>query len=294
MNITDENLELAFKGFRTVYRDSFDGTVSHKDTLAMTVTSNTTEEQYGWFGQFPDFREWIGDRQVKKLTSHGFSIRNRKFESTVSVSRDDMADDKLGLYKPMFQEMGRVTKQHPDKLIFDLLGSGFSTMCYDGQNFFDTDHEHFVSEMDKTSISNMQAGEGEPWYLLDLSRGVKPIIWQEREKYEFQSVTDPKVGSVFMTDEYVYGIRARVNCGFGLWQLAFGSKAELNVANLRAAYSAMEAFAGDKGQKLGISPTHIVVGTGNFFKAREILLSDTIAGSTNTDRDLVKIIKSTV
>lgn len=294
MNITDENLELAFKGFRTVYRDSFDGTVSHKDTLAMTVTSNTTEEQYGWFGQFPDLREWVGDRQVKKLTSHGFSIRNRKFESTVSVSRDDMADDKLGLYKPMFQEMGRVTKQHPDKLIFDLLGSGFSTMCYDGQNFFDTDHEHFVSEMDKASISNMQAGEGEPWYLLDLSRGVKPIIWQEREKYEFQAVTDPKAANVFMTDEYVYGIRARVNCGFGLWQLAFGSKAELNVANLRAAYSAMEAFSGDKGQKLGISPTHIVVGTGNFFKAREILLSDTIAGSTNTDRDLVKIIKTTV
>jgi phage major head subunit gpT-like protein len=97
-----------------------------------------------------------------------------------------------------------------------------------------------------------------------------------------------------MSDEYFYGIRARVNCGFGLWQLAFGSKAELNSANLRAAYNAMAEFAGDKGHKLGIAPTHIVVGANNYFKARDILLTANIGGSTNTDFDLVKIIKSSV
>lgn len=294
MNINDENLELVYKGFRTVYTETLDGTESHKDTLAMTVTSTATEEQYGWFGQFPALREWVGDRQVKKLTSHGFSIRNKKFESTVSVARDDISDDKVGLYKPMFQEMGRVTKQHPDKMIFELLANGFSTGCYDGQNFFDTDHPHFVSEMETASMSNMQAGDGEPWFLLDLSRAVKPVIWQEREKYDFQTIDNPKDTKVFMTDEYVYGIRARVNCGFGLWQLAYASKAELNIANLRAAYSAMAEFTGDKGHKLGIAPTHIVVGAGNYFKARDILLTDTIGGSTNPDRDLVKIIKSSV
>lgn len=79
MKITDENIELVFKGFQTVYNESFDGTASHKDTLAMTVTSHTTAEQYGWFGQFAQLREWVGDRHVKQLSSHGFAIRNRKF-----------------------------------------------------------------------------------------------------------------------------------------------------------------------------------------------------------------------
>lgn len=295
MMINDANLGLVFKGFQTVYNESFDGTVSHKDTLAMTVTSNTAEEEYGWFGQFPKLREWVGDRQVKALSSHGFKIRNRKFESTVSVSRDDISDDRVGIYKPMFQEMGRTAKQHPDTLIFDLLDNGFEVDCYDGQNFFDADHPQLPDDNgNPVSVSNMQDGNGEPWYLLDLSRGVKPIVWQDREKYDFQTVTSDKDTKVFLSDEYLYGIRARVNCGFGLWQLAFGSKAELNSANIRAAYTAMSEFTGDKGMKLGIAPTHIVVGAGNFFKARDILLSTTIGGSTNTDANLLQIIKSSV
>lgn len=29
------------------------------------------------------------------------------------------------MYKPMFQEMARTSKQHPDRLIFDLIAAGF-------------------------------------------------------------------------------------------------------------------------------------------------------------------------
>lgn len=93
MRVDNENLELVFKGFKSLYNEGFDSTVSHKDTVAMTVSSNTREENYGWFGQFPAMREWIGDRHIKSLSAHGFSILNRKFESTVSVERDDISDD---------------------------------------------------------------------------------------------------------------------------------------------------------------------------------------------------------
>jgi micrococcal nuclease len=37
-----------------------------------------------------------------------------------------------------------------------------------------------------------------------------------------------------MSEEYRYGVRARCNAGFGLWQLAYASKAELN-AEIRIA-----------------------------------------------------------
>ncbi|MCJ8506611.1 Mu-like prophage major head subunit gpT family protein [Rhizobium lemnae] len=281
MLISNENLDLVFKGFKTIYTESFDATQSYKDTLAMTVSSNTSEEQYGWLGQFPDLREWVGDRQIKELAAHGFSIKNKKFESTVKVKRDDISDDKVGIYKPMVQEMGRVTKIHPDKQLFSLLSSGFSTTCFDGQNFFDTDHPYARTEMVTESVSNMQAGTESPWFLLDLSKAMKPMIWQEREKYEFQSITDPHDSRVFMTDDYVYGIRARVNCGFGLWQLAFGSKQELTAANYAAARQQMAAFAGDRGQKLGITPTHLVVPATLEARARTLLLSDQIEGSSN-------------
>jgi len=288
--ISQQNLDLVFKGFKTVYGESFDATKSYKDTIAMTVSSVASEEEYGWLGQFPELREWVGDRQVKSLSAHGFSIRNKKFESTVKVKRDDISDDKVGLYKPLFQDMGRVTKIHPDKLIYALLSAGFETTCFDGQNFFDGDHPHALSEMETVSVSNMQTGTASPWFLLDLSKAMKPVIWQERELYEFQSLTNHNDTSVFMTDDYVYGIRARVNCGFGLWQLAFGSKAELTAANYAAARQAMSEFAGDRGQKLGITPTHLVVPSNLETAARTLLMADQIAGSSNIWKGTAELI----
>src|SRR5690606_34181812 len=118
MIVNDANLKTLFRGFKAVYQTEFDGAKSYKDTVAMEVTSNTETEEYGWLGVFPNLREWVGDRHIHGLEAQGFAIKNRKFESTVKVSRDKIADDKVGIFKPMFQEMGRVAKQHPDSLIF--------------------------------------------------------------------------------------------------------------------------------------------------------------------------------
>jgi len=293
MLIDRANLETAFKGFKSVYTAAFDATPSEIDKIAMRVGSSTREEEYGWLGQFPALREWIGDRVVHELASDGFKIKNRKFESTVKVKRDDLSDDHFGIYKPMFDEMGRVTKQHPDRLAFDLLATGFATTCFDGQPFFDADHPQDSATTGETvTVSNVLDGTGNPWFLLDLSRGIKPVIFQEREKYDFQAVVDRVDHNVFMRDEYLYGIRARVNVGFGLWQLAFGSKAELTAANLRAAYTAMLDFRGDRGQLLGIRPTHLVVGNSNHFAARDLLTLEQIDGTSNGNRGLVDLISS--
>lgn len=293
MLIDRANLDTAFKGFRSVYNAAFDATPTEIDKVAMRVGSETSEEEYGWLGQFPSLREWVGDRIVHELASDGFKIKNRKFESTVKVKRDDLSDDRFGLYKPLFDEMGRVTKQHPDRLAFELLTQGFTTRCFDGQSFFDADHPQEPEQGGATvTVSNVQDGTGAPWFLLDLSRGIKPVIFQEREKYQFQKVDTDTDHNVFMRDEYLYGIRARVNVGFGLWQLAFGSKAELTAANLRAAFTTMMNFRGDRGQLLGIRPTHLVVGAYNHFTARDLLTLEQIDGTSNGNRGLVELISS--
>ena len=155
--------------------------------------------------------------------------------------------------------MGQTTRRHPEEMIFGLLASGFATNCYDGQFFFDTDHPVTDAEGNTLSISNHQGGSGTPWYLMDTSRSIKPLIWQEREKYEFQQLTRDDDDYVFTNDKYLYGIRARVNAGFGLWQLAYGSKQALTAANYAAARAAMMGLTTDGGRKLGVTPTVLVV-----------------------------------
>lgn len=47
-------------------------------------------------------REWIGEREVQALAAYDYLIKNKKFEMTIGVPRDDIEDDKYGVYTPLF------------------------------------------------------------------------------------------------------------------------------------------------------------------------------------------------
>lgn len=293
MIISAQALAIAFTGFKSLYNGAFDAAPSDLDRIAMTAPSNASEEVYGWMGQFPGLREWVGERLVKNLSTHGFSIKNRKFESTVSIPREKLEDDQIGVFAPLFKEMGRSAKIHPDTVVFELLKTGFAAKGYDGQYFFDAAHPGFEQngeDLNEVSVSNMQAGSGEAWYLLDTSRAVKPVIWQPRTLYEFQTQEEATSQNVFLKDEYMYGVRARGNAGFGLWQLAFASKAELNAENYELARNAMQKFTGDQGQKLGITPTLLVVPTTLEGAGRRLLKADKIGEETNIWKDTAELL----
>ena len=259
MLINNNALDLVFKGFKSVYTDAYDKAPANALDVAMQVPSASREETYGWLGQFPQLREWIGARVVHGLEAHSFSILNKKFESTIRVKREDIADDKIGVFKPVLSEMGWLARQHPEEMVFGLLESGFEAPCFDGQNYFDTDHPLTNKKGEPITVSNMQAGTDPAWYLLDTSRMVRPIVWQIREDYEFQRMDRSEDPHVFLNDEYLYGIRARVNAGFGLWQLAYASKAPLTPANYAAARAAMMSYRSDGGRVLGVMPNKLVV-----------------------------------
>lgn len=111
---------------------------------------------------------------------------------------------------------------------------------------------------------------------------MRPMIWQERLPYEFQQMTETNNPHVFMQDEYVYGVRARVNAGFGLWQLAWGSKQPLNPANYAIARAAMQNMKGDGGRILGVMPNVLVVPPSLETDARTLLKAATSAtGASN-------------
>lgn len=61
------------------------------------------------------------------------------------------------------------------------------------------------------------------WHLLCTQRPLKPVIYQQRKKAKFVSITDEKSPNVFMSGEYLYGVDSRGNAGYGFWQMAQGS-----------------------------------------------------------------------
>lgn len=283
--INQANLATLFTAFKVAFNTGFRNAETNWDKVATLVPSTTKEEKYGWLGQFPRLREWVGDRHVKSMAAHDYSIRNKKYEATIGVPRDDLEDDTYGVYTPLMQEMGFAAATHPDELVFALLAAGFTTTCYDGQYFFDTDHP-----VGDGTVSNMQTGAGNPWFLLDTRRPLKPLIFQRRRDYGLRSMTDLNDEQVFNRDEYRYGVDARANVGFGFWQQAFGSKATLDAANYEAAWAAVTGRKSDEGRPLGIIPNLLVCGPSNRAAAKTVLDKELInGGESNTNYKTVDL-----
>ena len=267
------------------------------DQVASRVGSSSRSNTYGWLGQFPTFREWVGDRVIKDMQAHGYEITNKLFESTVGVARTDIEDDNIGAYAMLFQEMGRAAAIHPDELVFTLLAAGGSTLCYDGQNFFDTDHPVYPN-VDGTgtpaTVANQDIPATDPgaaWYLLDVSRAIKPIIYQERIPADLQQMTKNDDEHVFTADEYRYGVRARTHVGFGFWQMAYKSQQPSNAANYAAARTAMMNFKADGGRPMGVRPTLLVVPPTLEQSAFEVLKAGRdAAGATNVYQNTANLL----
>ncbi|MEL6888372.1 MAG: Mu-like prophage major head subunit gpT family protein [Pseudomonadota bacterium] len=282
MLITTPNLVALRSGFSARFQGGLDQVESQYNQIATVVPSTTGENTYGWLGQVPNMREWIGPRVLQAIMEHEYTIKNRDFELTIPVKRNHIKDDNLGIYSPLFTEMGRATGAHPDQMCFGALEGGFDQLCYDGQNFFDTDHPVIGEDGSTTTISNTGGGSGPAWYLLDDSRALRPIIYQDREAPQFVAMDNPTDPNVFNNKEFVYGVDGRNNTGYGFWQMAYGSKQALNATTYEAARVALGNMIGDHGRKLGIRGKLLVVPTALEGAAMDILnVERNASGATN-------------
>lgn len=290
MQITSGNLRSLYTGFSAAFQGAFAGTTPMWNRVAMRVPSTTEANEYGWLEQLPRIREWLGDRVIHGIKASDYRLRNRPWELTIGVDRDKIEDDNLGIFAPLFAEMGRATAVFPDELVFGLAKDGFSTTCYDGQFFFDTDHPVLDENGVAQSVSNTGGGSGDRWMLLDTTRPVKPLIFQERRAFDFVRMDAPTDEVVFNRKEYRYGVDGRMVAGFGLWQLAYGSRSTLNAANYATARAAMQNMRGDNGRPLGIMPNLLVVPPSLEAAAREVLQAErNAAGATNIWRNTAEM-----
>lgn len=278
MNITNPTLAALAQGFNAAFQQGFDSVASTYEQVAMVVPSTADAENYGWMKDLPGMREWVGQRVIHNLEATSAQLKNKRYEHTIGVLEDNIKDDKLGIYKTIFSQQGEIVARHPDDLVWGLLPVGFTTKGFDGQYFFDTDHAGYDRNKAQVSWSNVQAGAGAPWFLMDLSRNfMKPLIFQLREPVKFVPKNRQEDDNVFMEGTYLFGASGRYVAGFGFHQLAYGSKAALDATNYEAARTALAGQFRPDGSPLGVKATHLVCGSSNEAKARTLLVKERLA-----------------
>jgi phage major head subunit gpT-like protein len=121
--------------------------------VANLFGSDQAAEQYAFLGMSPRMREWIGSRQSKGLRDNNVIILNKHYEATLQVHKKDLRRDKTGQIRARIDEFADQSQSHWASLVSTLLMNGASTVCYDGQFYFDTDHSEGDSGTQSNSIS---------------------------------------------------------------------------------------------------------------------------------------------
>jgi phage major head subunit gpT-like protein len=136
--------------------------------LATVVRSTASSENYRWLGTVPQMRQWGSGRLAQGLRSESYSVENQKYEATLEVDRDELADDQLGQIVVRVRELARRAAIHPDKLLADMLENGATAgyNSYDGVTFFADSHQSGDSGVqsnkltyDATDPANITADE---------------------------------------------------------------------------------------------------------------------------------------
>ena len=265
-------IEILTVGSNAAYVEGLNTVTPQWDKIATKVPSSGSSELYGWLKDLPGSEECGSDRMLKELGSHGYAIPNNTFEASIKIKREDLEDDKIGKYSVLARAWGRQSQLFPDKESYGLLAAGFSTLCYDGQNYFDTDHplETTPASTFSNVVGDPATDTGAPWFLLDNTQILMPIIFQERRPFALDFIG--------ATSEYAWfnnfvaqGVDGRHGYGFSFPQIAIGSKAALDEANFEAGKQLLAGMKKTDGTPLGTMATTLVVGPSNEAAARKIV-----------------------
>ncbi len=290
MLITGANIEALNKGFSKKYRSAYDSTPEWGDRVATTIPSSHGTEVHGWMQRILKMRAWDGPRLIQNLNTHSYVLTNRTYENTVGVGVNEIEDDSLGVYDPLFSEMGRQSRKWKDQRLKVALQSGTTELGFDGVAFFSTAHpldpagnqsNNFTSTaLNATNFDTVRASmreytgeDGEPlgvepnllvvppalekealeivaaernssgatnvlkgtaevlvvpelanqtttWYLMDTTKGIKPLVFQLRQAPKMTQMTKMDDPNVFHDDKFLWGVKARGVEGYALWWLA--------------------------------------------------------------------------
>jgi phage major head subunit gpT-like protein len=106
MDLTRENLDSLFTGFDTALNEGLAQADQSHLKWCMVVPSKGALEAYPSILVTGTMREWVGPRLINDLDGKMMKVINRDFEHTERVKRNNIKDDLVGLYPPVFRAIG--------------------------------------------------------------------------------------------------------------------------------------------------------------------------------------------
>lgn len=152
--ITRQRLDALRTDFSLLFGSAYTATTIWSPRLASDVQSDSKSTTYGWLAQQLAMREWIGPRVVQNLAEHDYQVPNKPYEATVELSKFDIEDDILGVFRGMtIPQLAFAAKKLPDRNLKALIQS--STQGFDGVSLFNDSHPTFAPPQFTQTYDNL-------------------------------------------------------------------------------------------------------------------------------------------
>lgn len=143
-SLDSSKVEAAYVGYRTTFNNRIKAAPSPARKLATVVQTDAVLDRQIWLTGMPKLRRWIGDKWLYKLRGESHPIPVWLHEASIQVPKQDIINDRLGLYTPQINGMADAYEQAISDTFFAALAAGIAGTAlgttYDGQNLVDTDH----------------------------------------------------------------------------------------------------------------------------------------------------------
>lgn len=149
------------------------------DGLYYVQPSNSDQETYAWFGYAPKMRELVGTKNAVPLPAFDYTIKNKIWESTVSIDYMTYKFNRNGAIVAAVQNLGAKARQHVDYLLAQLINNNGN--AYDGVTFYGDAHidpgARYTTGQDNNLTTNITADAPTDVEFAAMVRTMRQAFW---------------------------------------------------------------------------------------------------------------------
>lgn len=155
MQIINTALQSFFQQIEFRYQDAYKRRRTYYQDIAEVMPSSTRQNVYTWLAELPGLKKWIGPKLARNIAARAVALINDDYEDTMEIDRNDLEDDLAGIYARKAELMGDAAARWPDDVVVAQLIAATTTVCYDGQPFFNGSHPVDIDDTSQGTFSNL-------------------------------------------------------------------------------------------------------------------------------------------
>jgi phage major head subunit gpT-like protein len=140
--VRSDILALTLAGLKTDFEAAYNHaqTMAEWNRVATELPTTLPVQDYGWLGRGVVIEEFKDKARAQDVNQFTYELTDKTYKGSMKIQRRALEDDQYGILVNRTKNLAQEAVRHWNKLAYTGLALGFTTLCYDGQFFFDTDH----------------------------------------------------------------------------------------------------------------------------------------------------------